>query len=74
MSVISDTGSKVNVYTLSLCILKKGLREFYIPNFDHINIFVLTQFDFVVTVGLGGTCFFPIFLTKNSHIFLILWF
>ena len=39
-------GSKVNVYTLSLCILKKVTPEFflfYIPNFDHINIFVLTE-------------------------------
>ena len=46
-------GSKVNVYTLTLCILKKVPPEFflfYIPNFDHINIFVLTYYLFALSL------------------------
>ena len=60
---VSGTGVKGQcLYTFLMRPLKNALWIFLVfnPNFCLINVFVLTKFDFGITMGWGGTYIFPI--------------
>ena len=63
MFVVSNTGVKGQcLQTFLMRPLKKDVWIFVVfnPNFCLFNIFVLTKFDYGITMGRGDTCIFPI--------------